>query len=150
MLYFRIIDNKVTAIAAEVLDSQHQDPTWIARHEIRSFEQAQQIAEQATALHAAMLPAAQRETFVAIDNGASRWPRFDVQALPKVGDKVSYAFNGDYYPDGEVTKISGKNYRVITTSSGRRYFRSRLSGSWLQGRMWYLVPGHIQRWNPEF
>ncbi|NDA79220.1 MAG: hypothetical protein EBY07_15895, partial [Actinobacteria bacterium] len=116
MLYFRIINDRVTAIATELAGAQHQDPTWIARHEIRSFEHAQQIAEQATALHTEMLPAAQRETFIAIDNGGSRWPRFDVQALPKVGDKVSYAFNGDYYPDGEITKISGKDHRVITTS----------------------------------
>jgi len=148
MLYFRIINDKVTAIAPELTDGQHQDPTWIARHNIRSFEQAQQIAEQATALHAAMLPAAQRETFIAVDEGNSRWPQFDVQALPKVGDKVSYAFNGDCYPDGEITKISDSK-RVIYTSTGHRFYRWRLSGSWLYDRMWYLVPGHIREWNPE-
>lgn len=142
MLYFRIVNDQLTAVANELTDDQHQDPTWTTRHDIASYEQAQKMAEQATAVYG--------ETFVAIDNGTSRWPRFDVQALPKVGDKVSYAFNGDYYPDGEVTKITGKDHRIITTSSGRRYFRNRLTGTWLQGKMWYLVPGHIQRWNPEF
>jgi uncharacterized protein YgfB (UPF0149 family) len=38
----------------------------------------------------------------------------------KVGDEVSHGFNGDWYPDGVVTKIT-KQY--LHTSTGHKYFK---------------------------
>lgn len=87
--------------------------------------------------------------FIATDAGEHVSPRYDVIELPKVGDKVSYAFNGDYYPCGEITSIS-KSLRIITTSDGRKFYRKRQTGSWVSDRTWSLVNGHHNRRNPEF
>jgi hypothetical protein len=72
-----------------------------------------------------------------------------VVEVPKIGDAVSYAFNGDSYPCGYVTKVS-KDYRIITTTDGKRFFRRRLSGAWVNGGTWSLVPGHRYEQNPSF
>jgi hypothetical protein len=72
-----------------------------------------------------------------------------IARCPKVGDKVSYAFNGDYYPDGEIVKVT-KTYQV-TTSTGSKYRRRKLSGTWVKvGGTWSMVHGHISRSNMEF
>lgn len=83
----------------------------------------------------------------------------------KVGDEVSYAFNGDYYPDGTVAKITKK---YLTTSTGRKFFLNtvkyraydELSQHYVDmnrevfrtvgGGTWTLVHGHEYRQNPEF
>jgi hypothetical protein len=79
----------------------------------------------------------------------SSHPCHDIVAIPKVGDQVSYGFNGDYYPDGTIVKISKK--LMITTSTGNTYRRVRDSGSWTQpGGTWGLVKGHISEKNPHF
>lgn len=145
MFFFHIVNNVVAAVATELTDIQHRDRSWIARHEIRSFEHAQEIAQQANAL-------TQPESveYIAIDSGQGCWPRYDVVTAPRVGDAVSRSLNGDYYPDGEIVKISGQNNRIVTTSTGRRYFRHRLSGTWIADKHWALAAGHINRLNPEF
>jgi len=86
---------------------------------------------------------------IVADNGPNVWPRFTVIDPPKVGDKVSYGFNGDYYPDGKIVAV-GKNYRTVTTSTGNKYWRRKESGSWLLNRTWSLVPGHHDERNPHF
>jgi hypothetical protein len=79
-------------------------------------------------------------------------PRFGVTQPPKVGDKVSYAFNGDYYPDGEVVSVGTGPRMTVTTSSGRRYNRFRKTGTWRSsgGGTWSLVQGHHDQRNPHF
>ena len=87
--------------------------------------------------------------FIATDAGSHVSPRYAVIELPKVGDAVSYAFNGDYYPCGEIVSIS-KSLKKITTSTGDTFYRRRLTGSWKMRGVWTLVEGHINERNPEF
>jgi hypothetical protein len=69
--------------------------------------------------------------------------------LPALNDPVSYAFNGDYYPCGVVTKIS-KNFKMITTSEGQTFHRQGAANQWKMHKTWSLVKGHIERQNPHF
>lgn len=114
---------------------------WQYRRNWESFERATEIAAGLTKLTG--------DLYLPIDNGTSTWPRYDVIEAPKVGDKVSYAFNGDYYPDGEITHIT-KTFQ-IKTSAGNTYRRRKNTGSWRQpGGTWSLVQGHINERNPSF
>lgn len=114
---------------------------WASRNDFDSMMLAQQIADSATRLTG--------RTYIATDAGEGCYPRFDVIEAPAVGDEVSYAFNGDYYPCGRITSIS-KTMKLITTDTGRKFYRQGNRGLWLNGGMWSLVAGHISRMNPEF
>jgi hypothetical protein len=87
--------------------------------------------------------------FIATDAGPHVSPRYDVIALPKVGDLVSYAFNGDSYPCGEIASIS-KSLKVIVTTEGQKFYRVRETGAWRYNRTWSLQAGHVYKQNPEF
>lgn len=81
----------------------------------------------------------------------------------QVGEDVSYGFNGDWYHDGTIVKIT-KNY--ITTSGGRKYslkvikdrvwidddFRNvdREVFSSVGGGTWALCKGICNKQNPHF
>jgi hypothetical protein len=78
-----------------------------------------------------------------------RSPRYDVIQLPKVGDDCSYAFNGDYYPCGQVKSIS-KSLKIIVTTEGQKFYRRGETGTWKYNKTWSLVKGHISKLNPEF
>lgn len=112
-----------------------------SRWDFTTFDVAEKLAADATKLTGTL--------YIAIDNGPNVSPRYDIVRAPKVGDKVSYGFNGDYYPDGEITNISA-SLRIVTTSTGRKYYRRRLTDLWLERGMWALVQGHIDERNPEF
>lgn len=86
--------------------------------------------------------------FIATDAGSHVSPRYDVQELPQIGDKVSYAFNGDYYPCGKIATIS-KSLKLITTTKGQKFYRLRETGCWKYNGTWSLVAGHVSRLNPE-
>jgi hypothetical protein len=75
---------------------------------------------------------------------------YEVIEAPQVGDKVSYAFNGDSYPDGVIVSITKGTKRIIKTSSGNRYYRLKQRGCWLLNKNWSLIPGHVQTCNPHF
>jgi hypothetical protein len=111
------------------------------RWDITSFKEATWIASDVSNLTGA--------NFIPTDAGRSVYPRYDVIELPKVGDKVSYAFNGDYYPCGEIKSIS-PSLRIITTTTGRKFYRRGRSGAWVNNGTWSLIPGHVSRKNPEF
>lgn len=99
---------------------------------------------------AMFLTAMTGKSYIGTDAGDSVFPQFDIVEIPSVGDKVSYAFNGDCYPDGEIVSINKKNLK-ITTSSGQVYKRRKNTGSWTQGQGgWYLVNGHHYEQNPHF
>lgn len=88
-------------------------------------------------------------TCLGVDDGPNISPRYKVITQPQVGDQVSYAFNGDYYPDGEIASIS-TSLRVITTSTGKRYYRRGQSNHWIQtGGTWSLIHGHHDERNPH-
>lgn len=87
---------------------------------------------------------------VAIDAGPGVHPRFGVHLVPAQHDPVSYAFNGDSYPDGLVISVGHGPRAVITTDTGSRYYRYKLTARWIkQGGTWNLVRGHISSYNRE-
>ena len=88
---------------------------------------------------------------LACDNGAHTSHRYGVVEAPAVGDDVSYAFNGDYYPCGTVTHVTKGSARVIKTDTGATFYRRRQTSCWKKkGGTWSLVQGHIKRSNPHF
>lgn len=111
------------------------------RNDWKTYEAAQEVA---TVLG---------PDYIATDAGAHVSPRYDVQALPKVGAEVSYAFNGDSYPCGKIKSISAAPHRLITVDDNgrvRKFWRRRLSGSWVMDQTWSLVQGHVSKTNPSF
>lgn len=142
MLYFRLDDN---GNVVQVLEDGHSsEHNIVSRHDFNSFEDATRVANSASE--------AMGKTYIATDSGAHCYPRFDVVEPPKVGDEVSYGFNGDYYPCGKITKISaGPLFRRIETDSGKVFYRRKLSGAWVMtGGTWSLVPGVRNDKNPSF
>lgn len=87
--------------------------------------------------------------YLAIDNGPYCSPRYDVIEMPQIGDDVSYGFNGDSYPCGQVKSIS-KSLKVITTTDGSKFYRRKLTGSWRMHKTWSLMKGHHNDRNPHF
>lgn len=74
---------------------------------------------------------------------------FGMVAVPKVGDEVSYAFNGDYCPCGTIVRVTDK-FTVIT-STGDRFRRVKNTAGWKkEGGTWWLVNGHDDRRSEEF
>ena len=108
--------------------------------DIKDFEHATQ--------HAKELTGAEGVPYIPVDKGPYTSPQYSVTILPRIGDKVSYAFNGDSYPDGYVVKVS-KTHKVITTSTGNRYYRLRQTSSWKMHKTWTLVNGHYDKRNPH-
>lgn len=77
--------------------------------------------------------------------------KFAVAAMPKVGDEVSMGFNGDYYPEGKIARIS-PTYKTITTTTGVRFTRTGQM-EWKQGGKrgaFSMVRGHRDERNPHF
>jgi len=115
----------------------------INRWKIKDFKEAEKVAEKLT-----------EETLVrhvAVDAGSNVFPRFGAIRVPQVGDAVSYAFNGDYYPDGYIASVSSGVKMVIKTSKGHVYYRHLKTGCWImKGGTWRLVDGHRSELNPSF
>jgi hypothetical protein len=148
MLYVKMQHGKAVEAQTEYPGN---DAMGRGEYETRSYWKAMDRAEQVAAQlnEAALQTVAQR--YIAIDNGPNVRPRFDVIERPMVGDKVSYSFNGDTYPDGVITKIAGANFRIVTTDTGSRYYRKGTSGRWAkQGGTWSMVKGHVSTYNREF
>lgn len=117
----------------------------VDRNSFKTIQDAERIAAQATE--------ATGELYVAADSGAHVSPRYDVIKAPKVGDEVSYAFNGDSYPCGKITKISDSLRRVVAEEeNGAKhvFYRRRNSGAWIKDQTWHLTPGHVYTQNPSF
>jgi hypothetical protein len=114
--------------------------TKINNWNIKSFEHATELAVAETL--------ATGKQHIACDRGECCSPRYYIAPVPVVGEPVSYAFNGDYYPCGVITSIS-KTLKKITTSEGRTFYRKRNTDVW-KNSIWCMVNGHIERLNPEF
>ena len=142
--FFYSPEGKLVKVATECKDATPIDAEGnknTARWDFTTLEIAEKIAADATELTG--------EKYIATDAGDWCSPRYDVIRAPKVGDEVSKAFNGDYYPEGTIVKISD-SMRRIETSTGKVFFRRKKTGSWLYKGMWSMVGGHTNRWNPEF
>lgn len=141
MFYFYLsTDKKVSKVSEEYV---HGDVS-VCRHDFKTFTRAEEIAAQCNELN-------DGNTYVATDAGPWCSPQFDVITIPKVGDEVSYAFNGDYYPCGKVVSVGTGAKRVVVTDTGAKFYRRKLTGSWLkEGGTWSLVAGHRSERNPSF
>lgn len=118
-----------------------------SRNDWPTMERAEQVAKELNeaAVQTVACP------YIAIDSGPNVSPRYDVIERPQVGDEVSYGFNGDSYPDGKIIKVSGPNFRIITTDTGSVYYRRKLTGGWIKkGGTWSLTRGHRYEQNPSF
>lgn len=116
-----------------------EDGKYVGR--IESFERAESLA--------ARLTTQEGKTYLPVDRGEWVWPRYTVIEAPVLGEFCSMGFNGDYYPQGKIVKIS-KDYRIITLDNGKRFWRRKLSESWKYDKMWGLVPGNRDERNPSF
>jgi hypothetical protein len=149
MLYFHTKQDRhgeTVVLAAYDVDKCPEDidrRSLTSRSDLKSFGDAESLAYAATKDLG--------QTFLACDNGSHVWPRYDVVAAPREGAAVSYGFNGDYYPDGYITKVGGTNCSRVYTDTGSVYNRRRNSGSWVKrGGTWSLVMGHVDERNPSF
>jgi hypothetical protein len=122
-------------------EMQYASKEWESRWDWETFERVSTIARYLTAVKG--------ELYIPVDNTDAVSPRYDVMKCPKIGDKVSYGFNGDYYPDGEIVSVS--KTLQIKTSGGHTYRRKGLRACWLQpGGTWGLTGGHVDERNPHF
>ena len=71
---------------------------------------------------------------------------YDMIREPAVGDELSYAFNGDCYPCGTVTRVT----KTKCETSDGTVFRRLKNGRWKKDQMWSMVFGHIYEQNPCF
>lgn len=138
MLSFRIDDGRVVEVTSEF--TSQKEGKWIDRNDLDTLDFAREIAQQATELTGDLHIAIYRESVL---------PHCDIIRSPKVGDPVSYAFNGDSYPCGHIASIS-KSLKVVTTSTGRKFYRRKESGAWINAGTWTLVHGHVETRNPHF
>lgn len=114
---------------------------WMSARDFETFEEASTISKYLTAMTG--------NVYLPTDEGSGTYPRYRVIEAPKVGDKVSKGFNGDYYPQGEIVRIT-PTFRVVT-STGAVFIRKRQTSAWLTpGGTWGLVSGHVDERNPSF
>jgi hypothetical protein len=118
---------------------QHNFKNCEDRNDWKTFERVEEVA--------ALLTKSTGKLYIPVTKDGS--PAFDVIAAPCVGDKVSYAFNGDYTPCGEIATIS-KTMRRITTTEGTQFYRtSPTSACWKAYGHSSMVGGHIDERNPH-
>lgn len=140
MLYF-IYDNagKLAEVATETRSDETRRVEF--RQSWNTINEAEQIASDATKLTGNL--------HVACDRGELTWPRFDVIAMPQVGDEVSRCFNGDCYPAGKIVRIS-ESLRRVYTSDGTVFWRVHESDSWRANGTWFMALGCRDERNPSF
>jgi hypothetical protein len=164
MLYAEVIRDRngcvlhARVMSAAEIEERHRTADYLrmeSRNDWRTYEEAQTVANalnrDAGDLH---------NTFQATNAGPYVSPRYDVIDLPRLGDEVSYTFNGDYYPCGRIAGISaGPGYRCIVAvdDNGSEYkFWRRCrdgkptGGAWIMRRTWSMIQGHHNKRNPEF
>ena len=150
MLMVKMLEGK--AIEARNLGEVPNEelPKWVGRWDWNSMAEVERIAHELNeaANKVIYLNGARKPFYMAADAGPGVSPRYDVFSPPRMGDDVSYSFNGDSYPDGHVVSVS-PNYRVIVTSTGNRYYRVKQSAGWRRNGTWWLVAGHISERNPH-
>lgn len=139
MFYVKMVNGRAVEAVPSVEGYDHTG--FETRNDWKTLERAKEVAAQLTE--------ASGRLFIGTDAGPNVSPRYDVIDAPVLGAPVSKAFNGDYYPEGEITKIS-KSLKRVETSTGAVFFRRRESGAWIEGGTWSMVPGHVSRRNPSF
>ena len=144
MLYFIYRNNKLSSISP-VYVGPGEGYSVVTRNEL-TFESAVKLADDANRYSGEYDLA---DTYLVADKGHGISPRYDVIAAPKVGNKVSRSFNGDYHPAGEVTKVSA-SFKRVATSDGTVFYRQGASASWVSNGKDAMVGGHHKEQNKEF
>lgn len=149
MLYFKLQQSEVVEVRDSYpgrdvqwadMDSPQRNG-WIARSDLRNALDAEAVAVQASKLTG--------KKFMTCDSGEGVYPRFDIIESPKIGDRVSRAFNGDAYPCGTIIAIT-PGLR-ITTDQGHKFNRQQKSGAWKEiGSPFYMIHGDHYEQNPHF
>lgn len=141
MLFVKIQNDRPVKVSHKLNLEEHSDKSWTSRWDWKDFETVSCLARYLTAMSG--------KCYLPVDNGPHHGPRYDIIEAPSIGDEVSYGFNGDYYPDGTVVKVSPTFQ--ITTSTGRKYRRKGSTAGWMaSGGTWGLVHGRISEQNPHF
>lgn len=143
MIYAKMIAGHAVAVLTEAEIKALTSADWAMRkienrNDWRTMEQAEQVAADLTGKLGVR--------YITTDAGKHVSPRYDVIACPVVGAEISYAFNGDSYPDGKIKSISASLKR-IESDTGRVYFRRRLSGAWISEGTWSMQYGHVSTYN---
>ena len=161
MKYILLLKGQVVAVTDESpytgtpklkeFDVEYDQAVDMRGSDMKSFEEAEKYAEACTKLTG--------ETYLAFDNGAGTSHRYGIMVPPKVGDDVSYGFNGDYYPCGKVVRIT-PGWRIYTSddtksdASNRKHLmfnrKGKTSGWKMKGGTWGLVKGIVDERNPSF
>ena len=135
---FETTDGTPNGTVTRVMESGEKwNERTVYDHNIETDEQTKRIAAELTALTG--------DQYFATSRGTGR----GVVRAPHVGDLVSRAFNGDYYPEGEIVHVTKGTHKVVKTSTGATFYRSINSGAWVS-RGWSLVGGHVSKLNPHF
>lgn len=111
-----------------------------------NWERVVYLAQAATSIYAMR---GKQDVFLPVDHGTNSSSRFSVCVAPKIGSPVSRGYNGDYTPEGEITKIS-KSYRRVETSTGCVFYRKHKTATWKASGTWSMVGGHHNDRNPSF
>lgn len=141
----RVKDDKVTDVITDARDLINVDSDFV---EIRELSNK---GDTSTLRHLAnMITDAMGENYIFVDNGQG-FPRYGIVRAPHVGDPVSKAFNGDYYPVGTVVKVTPTLGKVVT-SSGDVFYRRKQTAKWLEvgGGPFTLIQGTVDQLNEEF
>lgn len=139
-MYVKFKGDRVQDVKTALEGDERLDRAWTERWNWTSFEIVQTIASYLTAMKGTL--------WVPVDRGPGVSPRYDVVQVPKVGDEVSYGFNGDSYPCSVVTKVSKS--LTVTTSEGNTFRRRKQTASWVRtGGTWSLIRGHHYEQNPH-
>ena len=147
MFYVKLVNGLPTEISAQrpkgdgVTFARDGKNGWQNRNDWSSYDDVTRIALYLTAMTG--------KTYLPIDAGSHVSPRFDIIEAPKVGDDVSYGFNGDSYPCGKITRIT-KSWRIYT-DSGKTFNCKGITGVWMMvGGTWFLIIGIVDERNPHF
>lgn len=128
-------NNVVTNVSTTYTDGAQSRWDW-DKSDITSVEE---LAEKATEFTG--------EKHEAIETGCR--PRYDIIRMPAVGDDISYSFNGDTRPCGQIASVS-KTGKLITSTEGHKFYRNgKLGASWVMNKTWSMVRGHRDERNPH-
>ena len=117
----------------------------LAGSDLKSYAEAEVIAHQITVLTG--------ETYIAFDDGPGTSHQFGCMPLLKIGEDVSYGFNGDYYPCGKIVRITPSLRIIAEKADGSKsvFNRRKQSSRWVKvGGTWSLVKGIHNDRNESF
>lgn len=149
MIYFKQAPTGEIVDFSFTIPADYSDPQWRTIHDFTTLDKANEVKTQIAELAIRNNSPIAGKTLLATDDGEWVYPRFGIVVAPSVGDPVSYGFNGDVYPDGEIARITPTFSQIVTTT-GHRYYRRGKTAAWVRYGTWSLIAGHHNERNPSF